>query len=61
MLLPYLLRWAPPTTISFLYLVLFLLFLPRIPQSRGASGIMLFFPGTITVSVSETHLCVLNA
>ncbi|MPC55775.1 hypothetical protein E2C01_049719 [Portunus trituberculatus] len=31
MLLPYFLRWAPPITTSFLYLVLFLQFLLRIP------------------------------
>ncbi|MPC10867.1 hypothetical protein E2C01_003510 [Portunus trituberculatus] len=37
MLLPYLLRWAPPITISFLYLALFLQSLLRIPQSGGAS------------------------
>ncbi|MPC62882.1 hypothetical protein E2C01_056972 [Portunus trituberculatus] len=40
MLLPYLLHWAPPTTISFLYFVLSLLFLLRILQSGGASGIL---------------------
>ncbi|MPC63039.1 hypothetical protein E2C01_057130 [Portunus trituberculatus] len=37
---PYLPCWAPPITISFLYLVLFLQSLLRIPQSRGASGIL---------------------
>ncbi|MPC51383.1 hypothetical protein E2C01_045227 [Portunus trituberculatus] len=61
MLLPYRLRWAPLITVSYLYLVLFLQSLLRIPQSRGASGIMWILPGMITVSMSENHLCVLNA
>ncbi|MPC90875.1 hypothetical protein E2C01_085879 [Portunus trituberculatus] len=60
MLLPYHLRWGPPITISCLFLVLFLQYLLRIPQSIGASGIMLIFLGMITVSLSETHFCVLN-
>ncbi|MPC99853.1 hypothetical protein E2C01_095295 [Portunus trituberculatus] len=40
MLSPFHLRWAPPITISFLYLVLFLQSLHRIPQSKGASGVL---------------------
>ncbi|MPC37285.1 hypothetical protein E2C01_030759 [Portunus trituberculatus] len=59
MVLPYLFRWAPPITISYPYLLLFFQSLLRISQSRGASGTVLIFPGMITVSVSETHLCVL--
>ncbi|MPC12333.1 hypothetical protein E2C01_005021 [Portunus trituberculatus] len=46
MLLPCLLRWVPPITISYLYFVLFFQSLLRIPQSGGASAIMLIFPGT---------------
>ncbi|MPC49658.1 hypothetical protein E2C01_043468 [Portunus trituberculatus] len=38
MLSPFHLHWAPPITISFLYLVLFLQSLLKIPQSGGASG-----------------------
>ncbi|MPC12905.1 hypothetical protein E2C01_005620 [Portunus trituberculatus] len=59
MLLPYLLRWVPPITTSYLYLVLFLQSLLRIPKAK-VTGIMLIFPGMITVSLSEIHLCVLN-
>ncbi|MPC46012.1 hypothetical protein E2C01_039719 [Portunus trituberculatus] len=40
MLSPFHLRWAPPITISFMYLVLFLQSLRRIPQSEGASGVL---------------------
>ncbi|MPC99380.1 hypothetical protein E2C01_094790 [Portunus trituberculatus] len=40
MLFPCLLRWAPPITISFLYLVLFLQSLLRIPLSGGTSSVL---------------------
>ncbi|MPC63891.1 hypothetical protein E2C01_057999 [Portunus trituberculatus] len=61
MLLSYHLCWAALITISFLYFVLFFQSFLRIPQTGGGSGIMPIFPGMITVSVSETHLFVLNA
>ncbi|MPC87924.1 hypothetical protein E2C01_082806 [Portunus trituberculatus] len=38
MLSPFNLHWAPSITISFLYLILFLKSLLRIPQSGGAFG-----------------------
>ncbi|MPC46730.1 hypothetical protein E2C01_040456 [Portunus trituberculatus] len=40
MLSPFHLFWAPPITILFLYLVLFLQSLHRIPQSEGAFGVL---------------------
>ncbi|MPD02417.1 hypothetical protein E2C01_097996 [Portunus trituberculatus] len=40
MLSPFHPRWAPPITISFLYLVLFLESFLRIPKSGGASGVL---------------------
>ncbi|MPC36276.1 hypothetical protein E2C01_029729 [Portunus trituberculatus] len=40
LLLPYLLHWAPPITVSFLYLVLFLQSFLKIFQGGGASGIL---------------------
>ena len=66
-LLPYLLHWAPPITISYLYLALFLQSFPRIPKTETPlllliretwEGIKLIFPEMITVSCQRpTTVC----
>ena len=72
MLSPFLLRWVPPNTISYLYLVLSLQSLLRILQSGDVfsilpllvgkiwGGIMLLLLGMITASVTKTRIGVLS-